>query len=73
MFKITIGQLKELIRDVSDDVVLYNERIEDVYFQEHGWSTTRIKGEFWSCEEINVYPINTITLVDDKLVFTGHY
>lgn len=36
---LTVGRLREAIKDLPDDAPVYYERIEDVYFEKHGWTT----------------------------------
>ena len=36
-FYLTVGQLKEVIKNMGDDVPVYYQRIEDVYFEKNGW------------------------------------
>lgn len=46
---LTIGKLKEWIKkfDLSDDTIIVLQRIEDVYFEKHGWQTIKREG-YWS-------------------------
>ncbi len=73
MLDITIGELKEFIKDLPDDGLLFNERIEDVYFEERGWQTTRIDGVHYPDSEGEFYPVNTLSYRDGKLLISGHY
>ncbi len=73
MLDVTVGQLKELIKDLPDDVILYNERIEDIYFKEHGWKTTKIEEVHYPDSEGEFYPVNTLTYKDGRLLISGHY
>ena len=43
----TIKELREAIAHLPDDGEVYVERIEDVYFEDHGWSVKRMKGEMY--------------------------
>jgi hypothetical protein len=36
---LTVGLLREAMKDLPDDAPVYYERIEDVYFEKHGWTT----------------------------------
>lgn len=37
-----LKELKEYIKDLPDDVNVYTERVHDVYFDRHGWKTTKV-------------------------------
>ena len=39
---LTVGELKKKLRNIKDDVPVFIERIEDVYFEEYGWTTEQI-------------------------------
>lgn len=50
---VRVGDLKKLFEkyNISNNVVVLTQRIEDVYFEKHGWETLKIesgiyKGEF---------------------------
>lgn len=46
----TVKDLKKFLADnpeLSDDAVIVVERVEDVYFEKHGWSTYQVKGYHW--------------------------
>ncbi len=34
---LTAGELKKRIENMPDDMPVYYQRIEDVYFEKHGW------------------------------------
>lgn len=36
-YHLTVGRLKETIKDLGDDVIVCYERIEDIYFNNHHW------------------------------------
>lgn len=73
MFDVTVGQLKELIKDIPDDTIVYNERVEDVYFYEHSWPINKVKGLHWSTDESEIYSANTVAYINGKLIISGHY
>ena len=51
---LTVKELKEAIKDKADDAVILVERIEDRYYQKHGWRPVYVKGEqYHSFEEFN--------------------
>jgi hypothetical protein len=39
----TAGELKQMLYAVPDDYQVVYQRIEDVYFEEHGWDKSVIK------------------------------
>lgn len=43
----TVGQLLEFIKkhQISDDTQIVYQRIEDIYFEKHGWNTVKKEGE----------------------------
>lgn len=44
---LTVGQLREAIKDLPDTAKVYYERIEDVYFEKHNWKPEKlIKSDF---------------------------
>jgi len=40
--KLTIKQLKDKIKDLDDNSLVYIERIEDIYFEKYNWKTEKI-------------------------------
>ena len=42
--QLTVGDLRKMIDGVPDDTPVGQERIEDKYFEIHGWSTTTFPG-----------------------------
>ena len=41
--ELTKKDLLEYIKDMNDDATIQIERIEDVYFNKHGWSDNSLK------------------------------
>ncbi len=39
---LTVGQLREKIKDMPDDAKVYYRRIEDVYFDKYEWSKSSV-------------------------------
>ena len=46
-----VGKLKEALKNVPDDTPVMYQRIEDVYFQTHGWTTVTLPWDFDSSTE----------------------
>ncbi len=42
---VTVGQLKKATESVPDTTPVLYQRIEDVYFQNHGWATYEMESE----------------------------
>ncbi len=38
--KLTVKDLKDKLKNIPDDTLVYIERIEDVYFNKYNWTTT---------------------------------
>ena len=49
----TVGGLKKFIEDhnLPDDALIFIQRVEDVYFEEHNWSTVKKEGCNYSLEK----------------------
>ena len=43
MIDFTVKRLKELLKDVPDDTVVYYQKIDDHYFENSGWETTEMR------------------------------
>jgi hypothetical protein len=39
---LTVKDLKEKIKDLPDETPVYYQRIEDVYFEKHGWDKSAL-------------------------------
>lgn len=40
---LTVGALRKAIDDLPDEMPVFYERIDDQYFDNHGWTTTELK------------------------------
>lgn len=38
---LTVGQLKEYLKDYPDDALVVAQRVEDRYYEKHGWETLK--------------------------------
>ena len=38
---LTVGRLKEYLDQYPDDALVVSQRIEDVYYEKHGWQTLK--------------------------------
>ena len=43
--KLTVGEIRKSIEKFSDDIPVYIEIIEDIYFQKYGWKSE--KASLW--------------------------
>ena len=43
----TVKELREAIANLPDDGEVYIQKIEDIYFEKHGWSTLKVCGEHY--------------------------
>ena len=39
---LTVGELREALKDVADNVLVYTQRVEDWYFEKNGWTTVQL-------------------------------
>ena len=40
-YYLTVGKLKEELEKYSDDTLVVSQRVEDVYYEKHGWETIK--------------------------------
>ena len=40
-FSLTVGKLKKYLEDYPDDALVVCQRVEDVYYEKHGWTTLK--------------------------------
>ena len=38
---LTVGELKKSLENIPDDTPVYYQRIEDIYFEKHGWTNPK--------------------------------
>lgn len=38
---LTVGRLKEYLESYPDDTLVVSQRVEDVYYEKHGWETIK--------------------------------
>jgi len=73
-----IGQLKKIIADMPDDAFVFMQRIEDVYFEKHGWEGLRRPNEdnpedSEGNEYVNVWYAMRFKDIDEHLYLTPHF
>lgn len=69
--KLTVKELKEKIKDLPDCTEVYIERIEDAYFEKHGWET--IECHYGKVDHHTVFNASQCTLHNFKLLILGHF
>jgi len=71
---LTVGELKKIIKNIPDDARVLYERIEDVYFQEHGWDGVVVykKNDYIDQPDQYVQAF-TAFLNDEDLCITAHF
>ncbi len=75
-FGLTVKDLRRWLKKLPDETRVYYQRIEDAYFEKHGWDNTSIKREGGAgfCEEEYVW-LQTIIFDEKKniLYLSAHY
>jgi hypothetical protein len=69
-YYLTVGQLKESLKDYPDDALVVSQRIEDVYYEERGWETLKKPDHLypeWNHEYSAVW--SPVSYQDDKECF----
>lgn len=73
----TVGDLRQAIEGLPDNAKVFYHRIEDVYFEEHGWTPDKlVRSDFTEPEEnINDQYIRAFCAFseDGDLLITAHY
>ena len=74
---LTVKQLKEKIKDLPDDTDVFIERVEDIYFDKHGWETERLVFQIGDSGEpidyTDVFNSSQCFTYEDKLIIGAHY
>jgi len=69
-YYLTVGQLKESLKDYPDDALVVSQRVEDVYYEERGWETLKKPDHLypeWNHEYSAVW--SPVSYGDDKECF----
>jgi hypothetical protein len=76
--KLTVKELKRKIENLHDDTEVFIERVEDIYFEHHNWTTERL---VFSADKDNI-PLEYVDYFgasqayvtkDKKLIIGAHY
>ena len=75
---LTVGRLKEIIVDMPDDALVFSQRVEDKYFEKHGWKGLRRPCPEYPDDEdgdqyLNVWYGLKYKDIDEHLYLTLHY
>lgn len=78
---LTVKQLKDVIKDLSDDTPVYYQHIEDTYMWQYGWKPLKLLDEESSTDGYKCYDYHhrafcaykTKDGKKDILVLTAHY
>lgn len=63
---LTVGELKKYLTDYPDDALVVAQRVEDVYYEKHGWKTLK-KPDHLYPEHNNQYSaVWSMVSYDDK-------
>ncbi len=67
---LTVGDLKKQLADYPDDALVVSQRVEDVYYEHHGWETLK-KPDHLYPEHNHQYTAvwSPVTYGDDKECF----
>ena len=73
MYEFTVGTLKEKLKGLPDDMPVMYQRIEDVYFEKHNWTSVEMRWE--GAETTEYIPVFTARKHWDNDVFVidAHY
>jgi len=76
-FYLTVGDLRSAMKDLPDNAKVYYQRIEDVYFEKHGWKPDLlVPDDFMPDErELDNQYVRAFAgfKYDGRLCLTAHY
>ena len=68
---LTVGDLKKSLEGIDDSLEVSIQRIEDIYFEKHGWSVCPL---LWEPEQYSEYiSASSSYRNNDKFVINAHY
>lgn len=73
---LTVGQLKKELENYPDDALVVSQRVEDVYYEKHGWETIKKPDPLYEDHNQEYTPVwSTVQYKDDKncLYLDLHY
>lgn len=67
---LTVGKLKEYLAHYPDDALVVAQRVEDVYYEKHGWQTLKKPDPMFKDHEIEYSPVwSPVLYRNDKECF----
>lgn len=67
---LTVGRLKEYLESYPDDALVVSQRVEDSYYENHGWETLKRPDALYPEFETEYTPVwGPILYKDDRDVF----
>ena len=67
---LTVGQLKKYLADYPNDALIVSQRVEDVYYEKHGWQTLKKPNPMYEEDEIEYTAVwSPVLYRDDTDVF----
>ena len=67
---LTVGELKKQFVDYPDDALVVAQRVEDVYYEKHGWKTLKKRDNIIpGCKNEYSAVWSSVTYGDDKECF----
>jgi hypothetical protein len=67
---LTVGKLKEYLEDYPDDALVVSQRVEDVYYEKHGWETLKRPNPIYEGHENEYTAVwSPVLYKEDKDVF----
>lgn len=67
---LTVGRLKEYLKDYPDDALVVSQRVEDKYYENNGWQTLKRPNPLYPEFETEYSPVwGPVLYKDDKDVF----
>ena len=71
MKTLTVKELKKILKTLPNNGEVMIERVEDVYFDKHGWSTKEV--HFGMVDHHSVLGATSAVKHNDKLLILAHY
>lgn len=68
IYSLTVGEIKELIKNLPDDGIIFLEKVEDFYFHENNWTLFKKKND-----NSLYYTANAVETDGTNLLITGHF
>jgi hypothetical protein len=67
---LTVGELKKYLEDYPDDALAVSQRVEDVYYEKHGWETLKRPDPMYEGHNVEYTAVwSPVLYKEDKDVF----